>query len=622
VAGSVAASAPNNVLHQQHPQVPTAAPTVNGSYTAQQIDQAWREYTAHNGVTFYHNAILGDGTFTKPAVMTKQEAATSVATTSSNKRTWQEYHDANSGRKYYSDGVTTTWEKPQGYVSPDVIVARTSLPAKDEPTEPSKKKKRTLEGATSKKELITFDSKSEATAAFKGLLLAKGISPSLKWNEVVKVCESDAKWGARWEACADVMSVGERRQALAEYQTKRANEIRDEERKERARAKEAFGQMLTDVLPKIPGFSPHTFRFTDVRPTLANDERFFAVEEEGIRETLFLDFCDDSKKREERNKRTKKKEAQDSFVSFLKEKLDGGSLTYASTWESFLSLLSETEKADPRFCTSIVLPDSDRQLYFADFVLELQNLEDDKRRRIREARRRAEKAQRDNFRRLLREKAAEGMIFPHTRWRVVEEFLAQDEAFAPVVAQGSDLPRELFEQFVDEWDDIYRRERSFLSHLLESQGKAAEPINQDMTFDSFKELLIQGALSSGEFQNDVSRIISCEDPVSSARLFYDELISRAASERDSTATQFKYKEESSEDEGEIIEEGEISENEKESKDNNSSIPTTNLSAAAISNAADQDQSKEAAQETQELSKISEVIQGAKGAPEIEVSENA
>ena len=39
------------------------------------------------------------------------------------------------------------------------------------------------------------------------------------------------------------------------------------------------------------------------------------------------------------------------------------------------------------------MSDTDRQVYFSDHVIELQNTEDEKRRRIRDARRRAEKAQ-------------------------------------------------------------------------------------------------------------------------------------------------------------------------------------------------------------------------------------
>jgi pre-mRNA-processing factor 40 len=534
-------------------------------YTVQQIDLAWKEYTAPNGVKYYHNAILKESTYIKPDAMTKLEAPVTAATSTSapaatttpssssqQRRPWQEYEDANTGKKYYSDGITTTWEKPEGFISPDAIVASTLV--QEERNEPSKKKRKSS-GGEGKTTATSFGGREEAVAAFKGMLLAKGISPTLKWNEVIKLCETDS----RWEACK-VLSVGERRQALAEYQTKRASEIRDEQRLERARAKEAFGQLLTDILPTISGFSARTSKFADVRNALAKDDRFHAVEEEATRESLFLDFCDDFRKREERKKRSRKREVQESFINFLQEKEESGSLTFASTWESFLLSLSEEEKGDSRFATSTILPDSERQLYFADFVIELQKAEDDKRRRIRDARRRAEKAQRDKYREFLRTQAATGTIFPYSRWRGVEELLSGDESFILVQAQNRDAPRELFEEFVDEWDDMYRRERSFLARCLESSVNPAASVTTETTFEEFKSLLKNRSSYSTEVQNETFRIINRDDPVSSARLFYNELIARAADAERYGAKRGPVKDDSSEDEGEIIEEGEVTDN--------------------------------------------------------------
>jgi pre-mRNA-processing factor 40 len=283
--------------------------------TPNQIDQAWKEYTAANGVKYYHNAILKESTYTKPIMLTKKEATAAAHT--KEKRKWQEYEDASTGKTYYSDGVTTTWEKPIGFTTDAHEAAQSEEP------EPAKKKKKSSANPAS-----SFSSKEEAIAAFKGLLLAKGVVPTIKWNEVVKIISSDS----RWEGCKDALSVGERRQALAEYQTKRTNDLRDLERQERIRAKDAFGQLLTDILPSISGFSPLGCRFSDVRSTLAKDDRFHAVATEHTRESLFLDFCEELRKRDERKKRSKKREAHDAFLSFLREREEAGKLTFASTW--------------------------------------------------------------------------------------------------------------------------------------------------------------------------------------------------------------------------------------------------------------------------------------------------
>jgi pre-mRNA-processing factor 40 len=556
------------ILNQVQPASSVATAESAGSsvkYTIQQIDDAWQEYTDPSGLKYYHNSLLKESsTYIKPDAMKKKEAVTSTpsaasasVTPTTTKHFWRSYEDSKTGRKYYSDGITTTWDKPDGFVA-EAEQTKSSKSLKEhkleEITEPPKKKKR---GGVSASDLVaSFANKGEAIAAFKGALLAKGIGPALKWNEVVKLCETDS----RWEACKEVLSVGERRQALAEYQTKRANEIRNEQRQERIRAKEAFGQLLADLLPGISLFSAHMTRFSDVRSTLSKDDRFYAVEDEATRESLFLDFCDEFKKREERKKRSKKREAQDFFVSFLQEMEENGTLTFASTWESFFSSLSEKEKADSRFATSTRLSDSDRQLYFADFVIDLQQAEDDKRRRIRDARRRAEKAQRDKYREYLRRLAEDGKIFPYSRWRGVEEIVSENDAFALVQVQDRDSPRELFEEFIDEWDEIYRRERSFLGRLINSPGKSEFKVTSSTSYEAFKGTITTEASYSPEVQAETWRIIDREDPVSSARLFYNELIARAADVSQlESVRKGSLKEESSEDEGEIIEPGEVSE---------------------------------------------------------------
>jgi len=242
------------------PAIPVAPATTTARAsvpTQQQIDDAWTEHTAPNGAKYYHNPLLNESTYSKPEALIKKDLPSTPA-----KRQWQEYEDPSTGKKYYSDGVTTTWEKPAELnVQPETIQEDEVEPP------PKKKKKKSASLETS------YSSKDEAIAAFKGLLLAKGISPNQKWNEVSKYCSSDA----RWDSFGEILSVGERRQALAEYQTKRANELKNQERQERIRSKEAFVQLLTEVLPTVAGFSAWSSRFADIRAALAKDDRFHAV---------------------------------------------------------------------------------------------------------------------------------------------------------------------------------------------------------------------------------------------------------------------------------------------------------------------------------------------------------
>jgi pre-mRNA-processing factor 40 len=290
----------------------SASRSVPQSAASSQIDEAWTVHTAPNSIKFFHNGITKESTYIKPEAMTR---GTGINTTAVQQ--WVEYKDAVTGKEYYFNGVTTTWEKPDGFE----VSAKVQPEVKDD-ERPKKKKK------TSPPEKVPeFSSKSEATAGFKGLLLAKDIQPTMKWNDVVKTCSSDP----RWEAC-EILTQGERKQALAEYQTKRANELRDLEREERMRAKDAFTKLLADVLSTVDIFNPVTSRFIEIRDFLSKDERFYAVEDEPAREALFLEFCEEMRKREERNKRNKKREAKLSLFSFLREYEESGELSFASKW--------------------------------------------------------------------------------------------------------------------------------------------------------------------------------------------------------------------------------------------------------------------------------------------------
>lgn len=507
----------------------------NAPETTQSRD-GWAQH-AHEGRIFYYNSTTKVSTYDRPACLgpappDARAAQSSVNTASANQQKWKTYTDEKSGKKYYSDGVTTTWTRPSE-LGPEEDNSTNRKKQDSNVASVAKKRKRDQPQSN-------YTSKTEAIAAFKGLLLAKNISPNTKWNDVQKACCDDVRWEA-------LTTVGERKQALAEYQTKRSNELREIKRLELQRGKEAFGRLLTDLLGDV---NSNTARYENIRDTLAKDDRFHVVEDEGMREELFYDYVEESRKREERNRRMKKREAKDSFVGLLRAYEEQGKLTFASTWSSFLSGLNDDEKTNPKFVVSANMSDSDRQLFFADFVLHLQSAEDEKQRRILEARQRAEKAQRNAYRSALRQMAEEGIIRPDTRWRTVQEQLSRLSSYDPVYAQRRDAPRELFEDFLEEWNEEYRRDRVILNRAV---GLAKSKLAETITIEDFRKHLLEMASPVPDLYAEVRRILSNEDKLSSCNLFYEERAVRADSKGDDIGG-----EESSEDEGEIIEQDAVS----------------------------------------------------------------
>jgi pre-mRNA-processing factor 40 len=253
----------------------------------------------------------------------------------------------------------------------------------------------------------------------------------------------------------------------------------------------------------------------------------------------------------------------------LKSKEEEGRLTVASTWSSFTSCLKDAERSDARFVPSPHMSDSDRQLYFSDYVIELQNAEDEKRRRIRDARRRAEKAQRDEFRDKLSELAKEGVITPQTRWRGIEDKVSSryPNIYAPVQAQGREVARELFEDFAYDWKEEYGRDRATLIRVWETSGqRKVFSFDDKSNWEDFGKFLLDSSAGKPDLYGEIRRISNRENPVSGVKLLFNEL--RAETEATKKNGRGKkrgsVKAEESEDEGEIIEDGEVSEKGKAS----------------------------------------------------------
>jgi pre-mRNA-processing factor 40 len=529
--------------------VPIAAipsPSYNNNATKEQIDAAWKECLPSDGGTvYYYNTLSGTTQWDMPDALKRPTTASSSTPPTSSMTLWKEYTDVASGKKYYSNGITTTWNPPSDLVG----IAKTD---ERNTAEPPKKKVKTETVPPN----LVLNNKEEAVMLFKGLLLAKEITPAMKWNDVVKLCSSS---DALWDACAVALSVGERKQSMAEFQSKRANELRDMERQEKVRIKERFLQLLTDVVPTIPSFSAWTTRLDTIRDKLTSDDRFHAVDSERNRENLYLDFCVEFKKREERKKQNARREAKVAFQGFLNDKGEVGVLSFASTWASFFASLNADDMVDCRFATSAVMTDADRQVYFADYVMELQVLEDDNRRRAREVKRQAEKAERFEYLENLRELAADGKIVPSARWRNVENVIVDLPSYMCVYEQDQEAPRELFEEFVGEWNENYRRDRSILSELVFPKTNKQLIITEETLYEEFTNALLEVAKSVPELCNEARRIVNQSDPVSASYLYFRELVLHLKGSKGSARHEIQRSDTlqaealSSEDEGEIIE---------------------------------------------------------------------
>lgn len=502
--------------------------TQNEMNSPNSIATNWSVHKAPTGVDYYYNSVTRLSTYRRPSCLGVESNNSSRGDNSSLK--WTKHVDPKSGKTYYFNGVSTTWNNPFDFED------RALLKNESDIQSPTKKRK------TEKNDDIhfTYNNKEEAVAVFKCLLLEKGIIPNLKWNEVQKMCCVDRRWQA-------LKTIGERKQALAEYQTKRANDLKEEKRQERIRAKDGFMQMLTEKLPSIASFNGKETRFEDIRDHLVRDERFGSVDQERDREDFYEEFISEVRKRDERKRDGLKRQEKASFVSFLEDREKMGALSYSSTWSHFISSLSEDEKKDTRFSESSTICDSEKQDIFEEFIKKMKDTERERLKHMHDTKIKLERAQRDEFVKALTRLAKESKILPFSRWRNCEEFLSAEKAYGPVRDQDMNTPRDLFESFVDEWYTKYRRDRLFLHDIAVPSKLLTNGTSTN--YSEFTKNLIDASQSSSNAYLHVRHILNLQEPVSSAKLLFDELISKLQKGPYGR----RMKDDSSESEGEIIE---------------------------------------------------------------------
>jgi hypothetical protein len=175
------------------------------------------------------------------------------------------------------------------------------------------------------------------------------------------------------------------------------------------------------------------------------------------------------------NKQLKARQIKESFVEFLRSCEEKGKISRSSTYTSFIHDLSPEEKESNGVFGSV--KEADRQIYFADYVLRLQESHDEKQRRM-EAGYRAEKAQRQDYRCVLLDIARRGsddninndtqkvLLRPYTHWKEIQPILCKTSAYEVVYAQDVELPRELYVEFVNLWKDVYSRDKKVLHRAL------------------------------------------------------------------------------------------------------------------------------------------------------------
>ncbi|KAL6010577.1 hypothetical protein ACLOJK_001011 [Asimina triloba] len=382
-------------------------------------------------------------------------------------------------------------------------------------------------------EPLIYANKLEAKNAFKALLESANVESDWTWEQAMRGIINDKRYGA-------LKTLGERKQAFNEYLGQRKKQEAEERRIRQKKAREEFTKMLEESEELTS-----TTRWSKAVTMFEGDERFNAVERQRDREDLFesyllelqkkcLDWKDEKgisrlgeKKMASGNdgrrkvgdvnpkERAKALEEHKRNIMEYREFLKScdfikvvhfveGPRKANSQWRKVQDCLEDDER-----CSR--LEKIDRLEIFQEHIRDLEREEEEQKKIQKEQLRRAERKNRDEFRKLMEGHVASGILTAKIHWRDYCMKVKELPAYIAVSSNTSgSTPKDLFEDVAEELEKQYHDDKTRIKDALK-MGKIT--MTSSWTFEDFK-----AAISEDENFPSISE--------TNLKLVFDELIER------------------------------------------------------------------------------------------------
>lgn len=202
------------------------------------------------------------------------------------------------------------------------------------------------------KVVLVFNSREEARAAFIALLSEKNVSSTMRSKDVQELCQDDPRWEA--------LKGGDKKQELAEFQTRKLKEEREQQRLKVKKSKDAFLLMLAECVQ----IDVRT-RWQSAVELLQKDARFKNVEDARDREDLFNDFVKELEKKEREDRLHRRDTALQVLTKIMGNMLDEGRVHRKSVWSEHKAEIINLMVKEPELR---VLEESDARRCFNDLL--------------------------------------------------------------------------------------------------------------------------------------------------------------------------------------------------------------------------------------------------------------
>ncbi|KAM1031140.1 hypothetical protein ACFX2C_034971 [Malus domestica] len=352
------------------------------------------------------------------------------------------------------------------------------------------------------REPIPYENKLEAKNAFKALLESTNIGSDWTWDRAMRVIINDKRYGA-------LKTLGERKQAFNEFLVQRKKQEAEERRIKQKKARDEFKTMLEECSELTS-----SARWGKVESIFENDERFKAVERDRDRREMFEDYIEELQKKE----RAKAQEERKRNVLEYRRFLESCDFIKANIqWRKVQDRLEADER-----CSR--LEKIDRLEIFQEYLLDLQKEEEEQKRIQKEELRKAERKNRDEFRKLMEEHLTEGTLTFKTQWRDYCMKVKDLPAYLAVASNASGAtPKDLFDDVVEELTKQYQEDKTRIKDAVKL-GKVV--LASTWKFEDFKTVL----------SNDIG-----SPPISDAnlKLVFNELLERVREKEEKEAKKLK-----------------------------------------------------------------------------------
>lgn len=324
--------------------------------------------------------------------------------------------------------------------------------------------------ASDNKDAPVYATKEEAVDAFKKMLSDHDISSASKFKDVQDQCVKDHRWNA-------LRSLGERKQALAEYQTKRLKEEKELKRIQMRKARDTFFQMLAENT----NIDAHT-TWRNAQTILQDDRRFKACADDRDRESYYDEFIKELLKKEREDMEKLKVNASAEYNKLLDYLLSNQKINRKSIWNECkteiynnIALITQpSQKIIP------ILEDSDLRRLFQDFVA---NIERKERKFIRDIQ--------DKFILLLKSKLNDSTINPFSKWKDIMGKICNEEVFIELDQKAIDIfsslnTRSTFDKFIQDIYIEYTKYDEVLLNVLYKKHSDLLVITHTSNYSQFK----------------------------------------------------------------------------------------------------------------------------------------